>query len=150
MQAKHYNRCLRAHKLTFEALWRVLWVQVEAWASVNWYDIHIIREKANDLQKACKENVHESIVSCTEELLQLIDIIPKALKLFDGTHLQHPCYLFWRHYMKMAMIVLNAIYAERTGNWDLHLACVGDMFPFFQFLIIQIISDGGAYTWPIC
>ena len=32
LQAKHYNRCLRAHKLTFEAPWRVLWVQVEAWA----------------------------------------------------------------------------------------------------------------------
>ena len=142
LQAKHYNRCLRAHKLTFEALWRVLWVQVEAWASENGYDIHIIREKANNLQKACKDNVHESIVSCTEELLQVTDIIPEALKLFDGTHLQHPCYLFWRHYMKMAMIVLNAIYAERTGNWDLHLACVGDMLPF-----LAVFDHTNYFRW---
>ena len=33
MQGKSYNRSIRAHKLAFEALWKMLWPSFIAWAT---------------------------------------------------------------------------------------------------------------------
>jgi len=40
-------------------------------------------------------------------------------------------YTFWDNYICMVQLLLRFIRAERTGNWDEHLAATGSMIPFF-------------------
>lgn len=36
---------------------------------------------------------------------------------------------FWLLYMELCELMLNLIYASRTGSWELHLACIEEMIP---------------------
>lgn len=38
----------------------------------------------------------------------------------------------WVQYINQALLMLNFIKAERTGNWNLHLHCVREMIPHFH------------------
>ena len=46
MDAKSYNRAIRAHKLTFEAVWKIMWPTFIAWA-----ENHIDQVHDDDLNK---------------------------------------------------------------------------------------------------
>ena len=37
---------------------------------------------------------------------------------------------FWLSYVEMVGILLNTLYATRTGNWHLYLECMRDVIPY--------------------
>ena len=37
---------------------------------------------------------------------------------------------YWRSYIEMACLLLRFIRSIREGDWNLHLACIRDMFPW--------------------
>lgn len=134
MMAKSYNRTTRAHKLTVEALWHIMWLNFQAWAQE--------RGIGEDLQRLSEEvatsmddsgdlewpsNPTETLKTLEEQvegrdLLQLLEQYDKTLS---------PTGLYWRHYMKMVMILLQFIRAERTGDWQMHKSAFMAMLPWF-------------------
>ena len=42
-----------------------------------------------------------------------------------------PMFLFWDEYIRMVMMFLQFVMAERTGNWRLHLVAASSMTPYF-------------------
>lgn len=56
------------------------------------------------------------------DLLQLLEEYDKTLS---------PTGLYWRHYMKMVMILVQFIRAERTGDWQMHKSAFMAMLPWF-------------------
>ena len=53
MAAKSYNRTVRAHELTYEALWRILWDKFVKWAEDSSVDIN------PDIMEAAKNVANE-------------------------------------------------------------------------------------------
>ncbi|CAB4003577.1 Hypothetical predicted protein [Paramuricea clavata] len=113
MLGKSYNRGIRAHKLTMEALFRLLWQ-----AFVEW----LTREEVG------LENGPKQLIlcrSCIEPLMVLLDTFKlesrKKSKVFN----------FWEDYINMVLLLLQFVKAERTGNCKLHLSATAAMVPHF-------------------
>lgn len=49
LKGKMWNRCFRAHKLTFEALWILLWPQIKSWANSSGQKIDDLMEKLTEI-----------------------------------------------------------------------------------------------------
>ncbi len=132
--AKSYNRSIRAHKLTYDALFRILWPLILQWANENDVviadEIHAaVQTMARQFQQANQES------DTSESFTQLVHAISQhhlqgILKEFDA---QLPSTAkYWRQYMEMVTILLQFIRAEREGNWNLHLSALADMLPWFS------------------
>ena len=64
LKGKIWNRVIRAHKLTFEALWRVLWPLFETWCDENSKD-------ANSYSQQQAKRLAEEFFSQDDESRQL-------------------------------------------------------------------------------
>ncbi|MES9884489.1 MAG: hypothetical protein ABW185_26895, partial [Sedimenticola sp.] len=60
LRGKNYNRCFRAHRVTLEAVWRLVWPQFEEWCKRNGHGLDPIRRTASLLADMCRYG------SCTE------------------------------------------------------------------------------------
>ena len=130
LSGKAYNRAVRAHKLTYEAIWRVYLSNVKHWLQENGKEFPVkFTEMAKDIAEAFKsedKDVIASVLHLTKEL-KSVDIF----KDYDSENAGNPTFTFWRNYMKMVETLLDFLKAERVGNWELHLASFMDMLPFF-------------------
>ena len=97
MAAKSYNRTVRAHKLTYEALWRILWDKFVNWAEDSSVDINLdIMEAANSVanemsDKSSADAVRDQ-VNKLEEILADTDM-SGMLKEFDKD--RSPSLTYW-------------------------------------------------------
>lgn len=132
MQAKSYNRAIRAHKLTFEAVWKTLWPTFIVWAKDHQVDqaelqtlsVHVVESlEAHDERDVTSKNV-----KALENAVQR-SRITRLLDDFQET--QPPTSRFWVTYIKMVSILLQFLRAERTGNWKLHKSSFAAMLPWF-------------------
>jgi len=48
------------------------------------------------------------------------------------TESKGPTAKLWIQYMRMVNLAKEFVFAERTGNFELHLKCISDMIPFFH------------------
>lgn len=132
MQAKSYNRAIRAHKLTFEAVWKTLWPSFITWAKdhqvnedqLKILSVHVVESlEARDDQDVTGDNL-----KALENEVQSSNI---ARLLDDFAQTQPPTSRFWLTYIKMVSILLQFLRAERTGNWNLHKSAFAAMLPWF-------------------
>lgn len=65
----------------------------------------------------------------SEILKEIVETLEK--KLYEIEHRNSTCKL-WITYCKMIFIVLDFIFAEKSGNWELHLKTIERMIPFFH------------------
>ena len=137
MKGKSYNRGVRAHKLTMEALFRLMWQASIRWLNADSQHPH----KANLDQKGPvssmqsfhlaikrKEDVPQRSMSITVELKTVMELFETFQ---EQERARLPMFLFWDEYIRMVMMLLQFIKAERTGNWRLHLAAASSMTPYF-------------------
>ena len=108
MAGKHYNKGMRAHKLTVQALWRLLlphFLQYTQQHSDEVYQVLIpYFDEGSD--------VNELITFCQSDRFQVMMasfITPKA-------DTDAPNFQFWGHYMEMVSILLTFTRAQREGN----------------------------------
>ncbi|CAB4034375.1 Hypothetical predicted protein [Paramuricea clavata] len=130
-----YNRGIRAHTLTMEVIFRLLW-QV----FVEWLEREKVGLKNGTKQlilgrsKECRNTVKQedffavnwsAFQGCIESLMLLLDTLKlesrKKSKVFN-------C---WEDYINMVLLLLQFLEAERTGNWKLHLSATAAMVPHF-------------------
>ena len=121
LNGKMYNRSVRAYMLMYEALFRMLLVDLEE--QNNCGTIRTIYDALPD------EWSHESFGSFinTDELrdynIAVIDHKDKLLK-------ENPLAQFWLSFMDMITTLLNFIYSFRAGTWQLYLESVRSMLPW--------------------
>lgn len=127
MNGRSYNRGVRAHKLTMEALFRLMWQAFIHWLNAesqqhhkeNVDEKHLVESmKSFHLALKSKNAVPQKAVSITQELTTVME-------LFDTfRHLERarsPMFAFWDEYMHMVTMLLQFVKAERTGNGSLLL-----------------------------
>ena len=135
MLGKSYNRGIRAHKLSMEALFRLFWQAFLQWlenqtAEVTTQDKQNLKAKIQECQRCFKENV--SIRQSCEAVVNDMDAVTSLLTVFKSERkAKSKLFSFWEEYIAMVMILLQFIKAECTGNWNLHLSSTAAMIPHF-------------------
>lgn len=120
LAGKHYSRGMRAHKLTAQALWKILlpsFLLFVANKDVNHSQI------LNDIM-----NEQRDIASSLE---QLQNTVFREYFLNFREETTNPNVLFWWSYLDLVSILLEFTKSEREGLWDLYLHSFRAMLPWF-------------------
>ena len=123
---KNYNRSLRLHKIFYEAL-MILFLLNSFKNSLSHDNAELLAHQKTLIEEL---KLDISAVGYTN-LLQHDDFKAwhEAFQVFmtnlteRGSHLVK----FWLSYLKICELVLNLIYATRTGNWTLYLSCIEEV-----------------------
>ena len=129
LAGKQYNRAVRLHKINYEAMMRLL---VDAFES-SFDDTEI--GNFNEDEKKEIENLKTNL--CQEECERVLNSTAFSdwIDHFSSyiTHLKvegSDLAKFWISYLELCELLLNLIYATRTGNWELYLLCIGETLPW--------------------
>ncbi|KAL2094651.1 hypothetical protein ACEWY4_009370 [Coilia grayii] len=125
LDGKDYNKGVRAHKITVQALWQLLLPEFQVYLeehngnlkqSLETYTKSDVKE---DFEKMC-----DMLSSDTYNALQSAFISLKKEA--------NPNFQFWWQYTEMVQILLLFIRSQREGNWGLHLYAFQEMLPYFH------------------
>ena len=125
MNGKHYDRSIRAHKLVFEALSRLLWMTFFDSLSDNQYHQYLEVIK----------NIYDLYISSQFEKEEFPSAFIEMTKHFDKfineNSVNNATFAFWISYLDMVGLLLKFVRATRTADWDLHLVSIEAMIPWF-------------------
>ena len=107
LSGKAYYRAVRAHTLTYEALWRLRWVMFRSWLtikSVDSADIEKIDEACESVVSAFSEKKDGYSENVMERVADLNKVVKETglllqLKEFDDACRNNSNYVFWMTYM---------------------------------------------------
>ena len=129
LNGKMYNRAVRYVMLVFETLSRLLLEEFEKYLE-DQAEKHVVENMAERLvevrEDLCDEQVSNFIAADEFALYRnrFIDFYDDMNE--NGGNLVR----YWLSFIEMAKILLNLIYAKRTGSWDLFLESVKDALPY--------------------
>lgn len=133
LEAKSWNRAIRTHKLTFEALWRCLWPQFLQWCEDHGRQLpEDTAASVFDVTSCLEDGRNTAAKTAAQNLLTEATIIAQHLQAFEEARAHEPMTTYWLEYMKMTSTVLSFIRAERDGCWELHLKSFRQMLPWFH------------------
>lgn len=117
---KHYNRGMRSHKITVQAMWFILAPQI----------ISHIEASDNELYDEIKVLMED------EDTDGLIDALQghrfrRLLEEFIAEH-REPNFKFWWQYVDMVSVLLMFTRSLREGIWSLYLYSFKCMLPYFM------------------
>ncbi|EDO31927.1 predicted protein [Nematostella vectensis] len=132
LKGKSYNRGIRAHKLSMEALHRMMWSAYAQWCK-DCEDSGLDEKMISRIEESREAILSRDNTSQNLEVLECdIEKLAASLGKFkEEASLQSKTFDFWMRYMSMVKLLLQFIKAERTGNWELHLASTAAMIPHF-------------------
>ena len=138
LTGKAYYRAVRAHTLTYEALWRLRWVIFRAWIAnkgIEYPELEHVDVQSVIISEAFSNKVYGYSNAMKTEVDKLNDAVKDSklimqLKEFDEMCKENSNYDFWITYMGMVKVLLDFIRAEREGNWPLHLEAFTAMLPW--------------------
>ena len=141
LKGKSYNRGVRAHKLTMEAMLRLLWLSFTKWVLQKKESSpeSLANVDENRIISYCRTCM-EAVIGKSKEALQgqfqlLCSEMKVLLELLDTFRKEgrkkSKLFAFWDSYIEMVELLLTFIRAEREGNWSLHLAATKEMTPHF-------------------
>ena len=123
---KDYNKGMRVHKLTKQALWRILIPRFLTFLKgKNPKMAESIEEEMNKLRDEEKCDIDLKLLFNTVEWKKYLDDFVK----------QECCksvnFSYWWKYMEMVSTLLMFTRAQRDGLWDLYLLSFKKIIPFF-------------------
>ena len=131
IEGRHYNRAIRLHKLVFEGLQRMRWDAFGRWLQTNNCDFPNDFELAGVLSQIrafrntpSVENIEQLFQS--EKVSEILFVYTKYSQNEEG-----PMKKFWNSYIDMVSLLLAFLRATREGNWELHLACIRELLPWY-------------------
>ena len=118
---KDYEKGIRAHKITAQALWQIVLPQFRQY----------LQESNDDLRR----QIEMATLRETDE--QLIETLStqtfhNILLEFGESEAEDPNFMLWWEYLLMVRLLLMFIRAERDGIWDLHIFTFRSMLPYFH------------------
>ena len=120
---KAYSKAMRTHKITVQALWRILMPKLMAFLVESNNELH---------RKIC------SVIKNNNEITMLVSILQedqycRALAEFVETESKKNAnFKFWWQYIEMFSILLLFTRAQREGIWELHLTSFTKTIPLFM------------------
>ena len=118
LSGKQYNRAVRLHKLTYEALMRLLLKEFESSVELS-TPLDLEQLKLDPNQEEFARVLHsDNFREWENQFTAFVQGIQKS-----GTDLAR----FWLTYLDLCELLLNLIYATRTGKWDLYLVCIEEV-----------------------
>ena len=140
----HYNRALRSHKILYEALNRLRFGTF----------LESLSTEDEEKTKQLIYRLHESFPSpLFEQLLatpEMTDIVNGYCQFISENSAKCLTFHFFSSYCCMVELLLDTIRATKLGDWDLHLACVKAMLPwFFSYDHQNYARYGTAYLLEI-
>ena len=125
LDGKDLKKGIRAHKLSLQALWRLLLPHLLLFLRTSnggfYTKIMMAKEDPDD------ENIPNFVT------MMMSNIFQEVMSMFINARSENdPNFAFWWQYMKMVTILLMFTRAQRDGIWDLHLSAFGQMLPFFM------------------
>ena len=131
LEGKQYNRAVRLHKLTYEALMRLAWARFQDWLKHNHAEyLPMLNEKiclVYELRDNISHETHATALT-SESCKKILDLFEMYLDVLR--HDSGPLAAFWMTYIEMIEILLGLLRADREGDWCLHLSCIRDMIPW--------------------
>ena len=128
MSGKHNNRAMRVHKLTLEALERLL---LKTFEEVHGLDC---ASEVKDVLDMAISNPSQDVVNQAmenrnyENLFDLYESFKEKVR--SGDFGKTP--KFWMDYMDKIWLVLRFLRATKLNDLDLHVACLYKLYPLFQ------------------
>ena len=133
LKGKSYNRGVHAHKLIMEALLRLQWKAFCRWL-----------ENANTdtqrLEAVRVDQVQTNLIKCKAAISAgqvkhvfdgLCDFAENLHHQFQQFQSHSQLFKLWNSYIKMILILLRFIRAERGVSWEVHLQSTAEMAPHF-------------------
>lgn len=106
LKEKIWNRVRRAHKLYFEALWRVLWSLFETWCEENSKEVDSYSQQpAKRLAEEFFSKDVESKQLAYISALKKFTSTQRFFEEFDGWHKEAATFCFWRTYMRLVFFL---------------------------------------------
>lgn len=135
LAGKNYEKGIRAHKITFQSLWHILFPQFVGYLAEHNPDMK------HKIEEADMEDDDIYLLSLfTTEGFQT------ALKQFASHRSENATFALWFGYMEMVSILLLYTRAQRDGDWNLHLASFKMMLPYFhQYAHLNYMKWGSIY-----
>ena len=129
LSGKHYNRAIRMHKLAFEALWQCRWEVFERTLehAENGGDLQHIEDAICALRDS---GIYDAASMATKS--SAFAVLKADYCRSSQQEASKPSMAsYWLSYLEMISLLLQFIRATRTGDWNLHLACVRKLLPWF-------------------
>ncbi|MES9881882.1 MAG: hypothetical protein ABW185_13470, partial [Sedimenticola sp.] len=121
MAGKGYEKSVRAHKITAQALWEIVLPQFLEYLQIEGTDLkHDIEEAEKSPNDDCLTNILST------------KRFRNALSEFGESHATDSNFMLWWEYLNMVRVLLMFIRAQRDGLWDLHLTAFSNMLPYFH------------------
>ena len=125
LTGKSYNRAVRAHKLVFETVSRLLLEKMDDKLG----NLAIIREH---IPSIWSENTYDNFIYL-EEFKSLYN---NYIAFCEDISKDNPLSSFWLSYLDMVRTLFNLIYSTRAGLWHLYLESMRSLLPW-TFAIIM-------------
>ena len=117
-----YNRSIRAHKLMFEAMARLQ--LLEYLDNCDGTEGELFIKTAKELHEEYKKSQTFDQARCSQ-----LDDMFQGFK--EDRCKESPTYNFWNSYIEMVMTLLAFIRGTRLSDWNLHLASLRLMLPWY-------------------
>ena len=125
LSGKHYNRCVRAHKIIYEAMERLRFRAFKKTLStLEKGEVH-----ANDISVQEDKERRQFMEICASD--RVIDIKKLYDHFIETESEKNPLFAFWSKYIEMVQLLLLYIRATRTSDWTLHLCSLHSMIAWF-------------------
>ena len=121
LNGKQYNRAVRLHKCVYEALMRLLLKELQS-SVPSLPDLNL-----EQLKLELNQEEFERVMNSREfrEFGEQFQVYVQGIKE-KGSNLGK----FWLSYLELCELMLNLIYASRTGSWELYLSCIEEVIPW--------------------
>ena len=127
MEGRHYNRAVRIHKIVLEALLRIRLSSFQTWLQES--NMTVDDASLCELIQLIRNDSSEGNL---ELLLQHPEFIQLHEAYMDFRNSdQGAMSRYWGSYIDMVELLLRFIRSTREGNWQLHLACLQGIMPWF-------------------
>jgi len=117
LEGKSYTKGMRAHKLTFQAMWQILLPQL----------LDHLKESDRDLGNEIRTKHGEALIT----LLATGRFHDAMAEFITHRATDSVNFTYWWNYMEMVVVLLMYTRAQRDGLWNLHLYSFQCMLPFF-------------------
>jgi hypothetical protein len=114
----------RAHKLTFQAMWKILYPQFHSFLQIH--DGELAEKLTTHSSNGGLDGINDLITQLSEPRFY------RAKEAFTEEKGKNINFKFWWHYLEMVSILLMFTQAQRDGDWYLHLYSFRCMLPYFM------------------
>lgn len=121
LSGKQYNRAVQLHKCVYEALMRLLLKEFESGVQLlPTLNLEGLKLELNQEEFERVMNSHEFCEFGEQFYVYVQEMKEKSSNLGK----------FWLSYLELCELMLNLIYASRTGSWELYLCCIEEVIPW--------------------